>query len=141
MSKDQNPADSPDRSAFRATHGLRIVTEKEEGGSISRLPDGIYGFTTAPGTDELPVFILPVYQCTEVWKVGGDIHFVGYLTAAQKAAFDAGAEPLSANLYPEPHGDSTALVAIPLSRMDRRRPPARDEGNPMKVDLGPRAIS
>ena len=42
-------------------------------------------------------------------------------------------------LYPDPHGESQRLISIPLSRVDRRRPPSREEGNWMKMDLAPRS--
>lgn len=138
MSNTQHLALTAEREEFRNRFNVRIIDEKEEGLPIRRLPAGVYGFTTSPATDEIPVFIKPVYQCVELMKdAGGDVHFVGYLTEAEKAIYEKGAEPFSADFYPEPYEDHTALVAIHAGRIDRRKPPTRDHGNPMRIDVGP----
>ncbi len=37
--------DTADQEQLRAAHGVRLVTEREEGTGVDRLPDGVYGFT------------------------------------------------------------------------------------------------
>jgi hypothetical protein len=140
MSESIHPALTPEREAFRQRFAVRLITEKEEGNDLSRLPEGVYGYTSAPGANELPVFLKPIYRCFEVHRTaGGDIQYVGYLTEKEYQAFQAGAEPVVVNLYPEPHGESGKLVAIPLSRIDRTKPPSRDEGNWLRLEIAPKA--
>jgi hypothetical protein len=138
MSQEQHPAFSPARIAMRQHLGLRVVTEEEEGRNIENQPVGVYGFTGAPASDELPMFIKPFVRCTEVHKLqGGDIAIVGYVTGQEWAAFEAGTEPITLHLYPDPHREADRLISVPLRRIDCRRPPARDDGNPMMIDLAP----
>jgi hypothetical protein len=139
MANEQHPALSPERQAFRERFNVRVVTEKEEGSSVRRLPEGVYGFTGAPASDELPLFIKPIFQAFEVLKVaGGEILWVGYITDKEHAAFLAGSEPIFINLYPDPHGEANKLVSIPFSRVDRRKPPTREDGNAMRMEIAPK---
>jgi hypothetical protein len=129
---------SAERASFRAKFTVRLVTEKESGSSIQRLPGGVYGFTGAPSTSELPVFPKPSYQYFELIKSAvGDILYVGYVTSKEAEAINAGSEPLKVNLYPEPFGEATALVAIADLRIDRKRNPTRENGNAMPLDIAP----
>lgn len=139
MSQELNPALTEERSAFRAQFKLRLVTDQENGAPIDRLPEGIFGYTTSPAADELPVFAQPVFRGFEMHKyAGGEISWVGYVTATEKQAFETGAEPMTLDLYPEPYEQSATLVVIPAGRVDRRKPPTRDFGNAMKMELAPK---
>jgi hypothetical protein len=40
-------------------------------------------------------------------------------------------------LYPDLCEHATELVEVPLSRVDRRRYPSRDEGNAMRLEVAP----
>ncbi len=140
MSQQQHPAMSPERIAGRESLGLRAVHSDEEGRSIHSQPAGIFGFTGAPATDELPLFGHPVTRCFEVRKLsGGEVIIVGYVTPNELQAVEAGTEPATIQLFPEPFGESNRLVALPLARMDRRKPPTRDEGNSMTIEVAPLA--
>lgn len=130
---------SAERQAVRERHQVRIVTEKEDGYSIHQLPKGIYGFCNSPATEELPLFIRPTFRCSEIHKLAdGSIHIVGYVTPAELAEFEKGAESVSLNLYPEPFNEAQSLIVVPLSRVDGRRPPSRDGGNWMPVEVAPK---
>ena len=119
---------------------MRVVTPEENGMPVDRLPEGVYGFTTSPSSDELPLFCKPIYQCTEIQKpVGGEVLFIGYVTKKEAETFLAGAEPMSVDLYPEPYGEATELVSVPDGRVDRRRLPTRDHGNAMRMEIAPKA--
>jgi hypothetical protein len=138
MSQEQHPALSAERIALRERLGLRVVRSEEEGRHIVNQLNGVYGFTGAPSSEELPIFIKPVYRCFEVLKLtGGEVAIVGYITDKEQMVFDSGAEPIMLHLYPDPHGESARLVSVQLSRVDRRRPPSRDDGNPMLVEIAP----
>ena len=139
MSQEIHPALTPERQALRDRLNLRLVTPEENGMPVDRLPEGVYGFTTSPSSDELPLFNKPIFRCTEIHKpVGGPVHFIGYLTKKDADAFHAGAEPITVDLYPDPYEDATELVSIPDSRVDRRKLPSRDQGNAMRVEIAPK---
>ncbi|MGC4053693.1 MAG: hypothetical protein QM757_31275 [Paludibaculum sp.] len=139
MSQVQHIALAPERQALRDANQLRIVSTQEEGGPIRHLPNGVYGFTGAPATNEIPLFAKPIYECFEIQKrANGELFFIGYVTEKEQQIIEKGLDPVVADLYPEPHDEAVNLVAISGSRVDRRRPPTRDNGNSMKVDIGPR---
>jgi hypothetical protein len=134
----QHIALSAERASFRAKFNVRLVTPKESGSSIHRLPGGVFGFTGAPSTNEMPVFPVPSYQYFELVKSAvGDLHYIGYVTAREAEALAAGSEQLKINLYPEPFAESSTLIALPDSRVDRKRNPTRENGNAMPLDVAP----
>ena len=69
---------------------------------------------------------------------GGEVAWVGYVRPEDHRRYEAGQEPFSLELYPAPYGDATQLVCIPASRVDRRKPQARENGMPMRVEVAPR---
>lgn len=139
MAQVEQIALTPEREALRSANGVRVVTREEEGTGVRYLPGGVYGFTGAPATAELPLFGKPMYEAFEIQKLAdGGLVFVGYVTADEKKVIEAGSEPVVVDLYPEPRDAANTLVTIPGERVDRRRPPTRDHGNSMKVDIGPR---
>jgi len=140
MAQEKHIAWSPEREALRAGFRLRIVDKTEEGSDISVLPEGVYGFTGAPATAEIPLFVQPYFECYEIHKLpGGETAWVGYVTEREYQQYEQGAGPMNLDLYPEPHGEAKKLVRIVGSRVDRRRPPTRDNGNSMKMEIGPAA--
>jgi len=138
---EQNVAiESAERQELRKRYGLRRVTDKEEGYHISLTPAGVYGFTTSPATDELPLFTEPIFRSFEIFKLQSkEVLFVGYGTKADAEAVENGSDSYSFDYYPEPYEQSTSLIVVPLSRLDRRKPPTRDHGNAMRVEVAPRA--
>lgn len=139
MAQDQNVTLSPERQALRARAQVRLVRPEEEGFGIRRLPDGVYGYSSAASSDEIPLFAKPIYGAFEVHKLpGGEVAWVGYVTEADYRRYEAGEEPFAMELYPEPWGDAQKLISVPASRVDRRRPQARDNGMPMRIEVAPR---
>lgn len=139
MSQETHPALTPERQALRDRLNLRLITPEESGMPVDRLPAGVYGFTTSPSSDELPLFSKPIFRCTEIHKpAAGSICFIGYVTRKDAAAFNAGAEPMALDLYPEPYEEATELISIPDSRVDRRKLPTRDHGNAMRMEIAPK---
>ena len=139
MSQESHPALSPEREALRARHGVRAVTGEEEGHDVRALPMGVYGFTGAPAAPQIPLFTHPIVRSTEVHKTSdGEIYLIGYARPAEAETIQGGSEPVRFSLFPDPHDESTSLVAIPMSRIDARHPPTRDSGNSMAVEIGPR---
>lgn len=138
MPLETHPAHSAERQAIREKRGLRPLRADELGWPVERLPGGIYGFTTSAATSEVPLFDKPVFRCFEVHKLAdGEVHYVGYIPDGHLAALEAGSEPLSIVLYPDPYEQATHMVTVPDCRIDRKRPPLRDSGSPMALDLAP----
>ena len=139
MSQEQNPALSEERQAYRNRFAVRLITVQEEGRNIANQQEGVYGFTSSPNSVELPLFVDPVHRSFEIHKLtGGEIAYVGYLSEKEYESFQAGAEPGVIHLYPEPHKEAQKLVSVPMSRVDRVKPPTRDDGNSMRMDVAPK---
>jgi hypothetical protein len=139
MPIEQHPAFSPEREQIRAKSNLRPLKAEEIGNPLASLPEGIYGFTTSAATSEVAMFDKPVFRSFEVHKLpGGGIMYLGYVTEADQQALERGDEPATVDLYPDPHERALQLVSVPDSRIDRRRPPLRDMGSPMKLDIAPK---
>lgn len=136
MSKAPHNSLLPERQALRDSSNLRIVTAKEEGTDVQFLPAGVYGFTGAPAAAEIPLFSKPYFECFEIHKLaGGETAWVGYLTEQERAGYQQGGEHLTLDLYPEPHEQATCLVRVTETRVERRRPPTRDKGNSMRMEI------
>jgi hypothetical protein len=139
MAQDPNVTLSPERQALRARAQVRLIRPDEEGSGIRRLPEGVYGFSSAASSGEIPLFSKPIYGAFEVHKLaGGEVAWIGYVSEEDFRRLEEGAEPFSMELYPEPHGSATLLVSVPASRVDRRSPQARENGMPMRVEVAPR---
>ncbi len=117
---------------------LRPLSVDEIGFPLARLPEGVYGFTTSAASTEVAVFDKPVFRSFELHKLqGGEVLYVGYMTAADQQLLEAGLEPATVDIYPDPYEQASNLVTVPASRIDRKRPPLRDFGSPMKLEVAP----
>jgi hypothetical protein len=84
------------------------------------------------------MFDKPVFRSFEVHKhPGGETVYIGYLTEADLKALESG-DPATVDLYPDPYEPATQLAEIPVSRIDRKKPPLREQGSPMKLDIAPK---
>ena len=136
MPIEQHPALSPEREQQRASWNLRALKAEESGSPLASLPEGVYGFTTSAATSEVAVFDKPVFRSFEVQKVpGGETLLLGYLNEADLRVVESGAEAASVDLYPDPYETATHMAAVPASRIDRKKPPLRDQGSPMKLQI------
>ena len=136
MAIEQHPAFSTEREQVRAKSNLRPLNGAETGCPLASLPEGIYGFTTSAATSEIALFDKPVFRSFEVHKLqGGETVYLGYMNDADLKAFEDGAEPVTVNLYPDPGEPAAHLTMVPASRIDRKRPPMRDFGSPMKLEI------
>lgn len=123
----------------RARMNLRSLTVEEIGLPLARLPEGVYGFTTSAASSEVAVFDKPVFRSFELHKLqGGEVLYLGYMTSAGQQVFESGLEPATVDLYPDPYEEASHLVVVPAARIDRKRPPLRDLGSPMKLELAPK---
>lgn len=139
MAQDQDVTLSPERQALRARAQVRLLRPEEEGFGVRRLPEGVYGFSQSASSEEVPVFAKPAFGAFEVHKLaGGEVAWVGYVSESDCRRYEEGEEPFSMDLYPAPYGEATRLVSVPASRVDRRKPQARENGMPMRVEVAPR---
>jgi len=120
---------------IRARHGLRALTDQEEGYPAARLPHGVYGFTYSPGQDETPVFAKRAYHNFEVHKLAdGSERLIGFVAPSDVAILEARKSGTAVLLYPDEWKESTHLVSVDLTGTVRlRRTPSREDGNPYRI--------
>jgi hypothetical protein len=67
----------------------------------------------------MPLYLKPASQMFEVHKLpGGGMAFVGYVTPEQGPAIVSPTGEISVALYPSARDSATALVAVPLARVE-----------------------
>jgi hypothetical protein len=139
MSSTSTSAASGEREKLRAERKLRLIDDKEQGESLDRVPPGVYGFTSSPGTEGSPLFGKQTYQSFEIHKLGEDnVHLIGYMTAEEAKQFESSADMLELKLYPEPYEDATHFVSVPGARILKAKPVSREHGNFLPFLLAPR---
>lgn len=119
--QDPEPLTADVERAFeeiRASHGLRPLTEEESGSGVDQLPNGVYGFTYSPALENFPLFRGRDLRSYEGHKLAdGSVLLLGFLTAEEKNVLDTTSESAIIHLFPEPKGDATDLVIVPMSRV------------------------
>jgi len=121
---------------LRDRHQVRSLRTDEEGFSIARLPNGVRGFTYAPGQPEVPVFAHKTYHSFEVHKAAdGTEYMIGFVTASEAEQIEAGKEGSGVRLFPDPSDDSPVLVSVPVARIVPPRRMPREDGNPFPFSL------
>ncbi len=119
---------------------MRPLKPEEEGSAVANLPDGVYGFTYAPGAPEVPLFSKHNYHSFEVHKAAdGTEYLLGFVTpseaseiAASEIAAKAGA---TMRIYPAPWETAQSFVCVPASRMVGAKRMPREDGNPLPFTL------
>lgn len=126
--------------ALRTRFQLKRMAIEHEGLAVAQLPPGIFGYGLANPNLEAPLFATRVHQAFEYHKRGdSSIHILGFATAAEAETLEADAEPVDFKLYPEPHGESNRLCAVPLARIRRAKAPSRTDGNFIAMNVDPSA--
>ena len=127
-------------SSLRQRKGLAVIAGEKEGSPLATLPDNLYGFTFSPVNESTPLFAKRQFQSFEVHKLTmGVVHLLGFLTEKEAAVFFDGKEPMECHLFPEPFGESSRLVEVPLERIAKAKALSRSGGNFMPVTLDPAA--
>ncbi len=132
------PAGPPSQALqeLRARHQVRPLNSEEEGSAIASLPNGVYGFTYAPGQPEVPLFSKHNYHSFEVHKAAdGTEYLVGFVTPPEASEIAAAKEGTAMRLFPAPWEDAKSLVSVPASRMVASKRMPRDDGNPLPFTL------
>jgi hypothetical protein len=121
----------------RVRNGVAAVAQEDEGAPLGQLPDGVFGFTYSPIDESTPLYATRTVQSFEVHKLtNGVVHLLGFLKPAEASKLTGTPEEFDLNLYPEPNGESTELVEVPLERIVRAKPLSRTDGNfmPLKIE-------
>jgi len=127
--------------ALRQTNALSLITPDQEGIGLAGLPNGIYGYTYSPAGGETPLFSQKTFQAFEIHKLhDGDVRVLGYVTADEHAQIEGSHDALEFNLYPAPHGESSRIIAVSLSRVVKAKAPSRSDGNYIRMDINPAGL-
>ncbi|MBI1790098.1 MAG: hypothetical protein HYR60_21405 [Acidobacteria bacterium] len=125
------PQEEQERERLREEHGVRLVSDSEDGRGLHRLPGGVYGFTYSPGLPDTPLFRKRGPLSFEVHKhSGGEVFLIGYLPPEAEPATEI-------HLAPSSREDATRIVAIPMSRVARIRQHSTRESGTLEAWLEP----
>ena len=125
-----------DQQQIRSTHGVRLVTDTEEGMGVNALPPGVYGFTYSPGLASSPLFAVKRFRSYEIHKLpNGEVVLIAYADATAQTRLAAG--DVITEVHPDPTPDAEALVQIPYSRIRHHRQYAAPNQGGFQVTLGP----
>ena len=117
-----NTPATADQESLRVSHGVRVVTEGEEGSGVNTLPNGVYGYTYSPGLPNTPLFSTRRYRSYEIHKVaGGDVYVIGFITPDAAQALTSSLTDVTIQLQPEPDDEASTLATIPYSRIRHHR--------------------
>jgi hypothetical protein len=117
-----NTPDRIDQEDIRASHGVRVVSEREEGTGVNALPGGVYGYTYSPGLPNAPLFAARRFRSYETHKLAnGDVFVVGFATEDVAREIAAPGGEVTVIVQPEPDDRAAVLVKIPYARIRHHR--------------------
>ena len=133
-----NTPDRIDQEEIRASHGVRLVGEPEEGTGVNALPDGVYGYTYSPGLPNAPLFRTRRYRSYETHKLAsGEVFVVAYADESTARQIASASADVSVRVHAEATPDAGILVKIPYSRIRQHRQHAAPNQEGFTVTLGP----
>ena len=117
-----NTPDRIDQEDIRASHGVRVVSDAEEGTGVNALPGGVYGYTYSPGLPNAPLFAVRRFRSYETHKLAnGDVFVIAYGDADTARQIAHGSADVTVRVHPEPRDEAGVLVQIPYSRIRHHR--------------------
>jgi hypothetical protein len=133
-----NTPSTADQESLRVSHGVRVVTDAEEGSGVNTLPNGVYGFTYSPGLPNAPLFATRRYRSYEIHRVAADeVYVVGFITREASQALSSSLTDVTIQLQPEPDGEASTLAKIPYSRIHQHRQYAAPNQQGFAVTVAP----
>jgi hypothetical protein len=133
-----NTPDRVDQEEIRASHGVRLVSEGEEGTGVNALPGGVYGFTYSPGLPNAPLFAVRRYRSYETHKLpGGDVFVIAYADSEVARQIVSAPDEMTMRVDPEADGERSVLVKIPYARIRQHRQYAAPNQDGFLVTLSP----
>ena len=139
MSSNIETSASAELEQLRSQRQLRTLTKEEEGSDIYKLPNGVWGFSYAPGLKEVPIYSKGHYHGFEIHRLSnGEVHVIGFVTPEEKAQWSSSKVAVKAAIYPERWEASTELVSVVDSRLQpAKKALAREDGNPFRTLVSP----
>lgn len=126
-----------DLLALRARHQVKLVEENDVGFGVDSLPTSVYGFTWSPHV-EAPLFRMRGFQSFEMHKLAdSSVEIVGYVNESDAARLSDVKDYMDVTVYPDKWKEAVKLVSIPRDRILRSKGPSRNEGNGLRLELGP----
>ena len=133
-----NTPDRVDQAAIRASHGVQLVGEGEEGTGVNALPGGVYGYTYSPGLINAPLFAARRYRSYETHKLAsGKVFVIGYADADTAAQLESASADVTVIAHPEPNPDAITIVKIPYSRIRQHSQYAAPNQDGFTVTVAP----
>ena len=133
-----NTPDRVEQAEIRSTHGVRLVTDAEEGTGVNALPGGVYGYTYSPGLINAPQFKARRYRSYETHKLAsGETFLIAYAEADTAERIASAPEDVTVMVNPEPSSDDSVMVKIPYSRIRRHSQYAAPNQDGFTVTLAP----
>jgi hypothetical protein len=133
-----NTPDRVDQETIRASHGVRLVSDREEGTGVNALPGGVYGFTYSPGLPNAPLFAVRRFRSYETHKLaGGDVFVIAYADSDVARNIASAPDEMTMRVHPEPDGERSVLVKIPYARIRQHRQYATPNQDGFLVTLSP----
>ena len=127
-----------DEEALRVAHQVRLVSDKEEGVSVSALPGGVYGFTYSPGLPGAPLFAVRRYRSYETHKLpSGDVFVIGFATRTAAQELSTASVEMTIQIHPQPESAYDTLVTVPYSRIRQHRQYAAPNQDGFTVTVKP----
>jgi len=134
-------ANTPDRveqAAIRDAHGVRLVSDVEEGTGVNALPGGVYGYTYSPGLINAPLFAARRYRTFETHKlIDGETFIIGYADAETAERVASAATDVKIVILPESSAADSVVVTIPYSRIRQHGQYAAPNQDGFTVTLAP----
>ena len=113
-----NTPDRVDQAEVRASHGVRLVSDIEEGTGVNALPSGVYGYTDSPGLINAPLFVARRYRSYETHKLtSGEVFVIAYADADTAQKISAASADVTVLEHPEPGPNAGVIVKISQSRI------------------------
>lgn len=130
--------EEPERIALREEHGVRPLTEEEEGTGIDQLPEGVYGFTNAVGQWDAPLFRKRIYLSYEMHKLrDGSPVLIGYVSSEDAERMRQSTGTVTIRLFSDRQEAAPHLVHIPLERVRRHKQHSERTGQGLELELEP----
>ena len=136
-----NTPDRVEQAEIRSAHGVRLVTDAEEGTGVNALPGGVYGYTYSPGLINAPQFKARRYRSYETHKLAsGETFLLAYAEADTAERIASAPEDVTVVVNPEPSSDDSVMVKIPYSRIRQHSQYATPNQDGFTVTLAPSGL-
>jgi hypothetical protein len=125
------------REALRREHGVRAVSDAEEGAAAEDLPAGTYGFTGSPLLAS-PLFSAQRYRNFEVHRLPTGPALIGFVNPADAAKLTHVNDGIvTVRVYPDAEGEATTIVSLSYDRVVQHRQYAIRNADAITIQVAP----